>query len=127
MGKLIDLDSYRADMMHEFMTMEGGSGVIWMHDVMPRQAAFREALDDWNFDNMWIDGESSKPWVLVGPWICDSPFADEAELRDLCWWVSSEVYTDRLKPEYAAIVARHGGQYGRVPLIWVDVLMSWYV
>ncbi|MET0742993.1 MAG: hypothetical protein ABWY78_06445 [Microvirga sp.] len=91
---LSDLDELRAQVMRCLLD-DTGRREIWKYDIMPARAAYREALERYDFDNMRIGSEAiagGQPFALVGPGIVDHPFGTPAELLDRLVWLCCEGY-----------------------------------
>lgn len=83
---ITELDAIRCDQMHYWLD-EQGCGYIWQYDVIRRKQALREAIYNYDYDNMEIDRDATKEYALVGPGICDCLFNTVDELKAVVKWL----------------------------------------
>ena len=86
---ITELDTLRADKMHELLNEEGQK-YIWQYDITTTDQALHEAVHNQDFDNMMTDSKTKKRYCLVGYGICDSPFDTPEELIQLVEWLCGE-------------------------------------
>jgi len=86
---ITELDTIRANEMKRLLNSKGRNE-IWKYDVITNDQALREALQDYDFDNIEIDVNSTKQYCLVGPGICDCVFDTADELKGVLAWLCGD-------------------------------------
>ena len=86
---LAELDTIRAEKMHELLNEEG-KRYIWQYDIITTNQALHEAVHNQDYDNMMRDTETKKPYCLVGYGICDHPFTTPDELINIIEWLCGD-------------------------------------
>ena len=82
---VVSLDSLRAEVMR-YLLDDRGQREVWKYDIVTAKHAFHVACLDYNFDNIEAHRDG-KPFVLIGPGICDHYFRTPEDLVQILEWL----------------------------------------